>query len=139
MSKTQPKFGVFVDYSTGDSFRTEDIYDEDIGFSWRDYDKAVKAANLIKEHHELHEQYEDTGHWKADARKKLWNQAMQSEWRKLYKKLEPKNKARDAFELFYHFAVEDDDGNPVKINPFWIGYFEHLKGIRVKILTEEIL
>lgn len=138
MRKEGPKFTIFVNYSTGDSFHTEDIHGEEIGFVWSDYDKAYKAAQLIKNHNDLIERYESF-RINAKDKKDAWNTAMQSEWHRLYMKLYPEHKVEDEFDLFYHFAVEKDNGDPVVINPFWYGYFEHLKGIRVGTVDENIL
>lgn len=139
MSKQGPKFTVFLDYSTGDSFHTEDIHGEEIGFVWTDYDQAYKAAQLIKNHNDLNDRRDWILCKSAKDQKLAWDEALESEWHKLYMKLYPEHEVNDEFDLFYRFAVEDDKGDPVVINPFWHGYFERLKGIRVGTVNEDIL
>lgn len=138
MSKEKPKYTVYIDYTTGDSFNTDRVKGEDVGIVWNDYDKAVKAARLIRNHNDLIEQFEDTSHWEANAIKKAWEAAITSEWHKNYKKAmgEKYKKPKDSFELFYNFYVEGNDGEPVKVDAFWYGYFEHLDDIRVGLVTE---
>jgi hypothetical protein len=44
-------YGIRVDYITGDSFRSEHIYGEDIGIAISDIDKAKENLKRIKEHY----------------------------------------------------------------------------------------
>ena len=44
-------YGIKVDYITGDSFGSENIYGEDIGIAISDIDKAKENLKRIKEHY----------------------------------------------------------------------------------------
>lgn len=110
-----------IDYTTGNSFGSEDIYGEEVGYCWERKEDALTALSAIKEHHELYD-------LKNDYRYR---------WRPEYKDDRDKRvdelKKRPWYDdSTYSIKVPDNEGGTTVISPFWCGYFERLIEARVE-------
>lgn len=131
-----PKFGIFIDYVTGDSFHTENIYGEEFGPAWTDINKAYAALANLKEHAKLHEDFERDSAFNPRSRYQAKNLAIKSDWHKKAASVRKIN-TNDDFDLFYNFGLEKDDGTIAIFTPPYIGYFEQYIDARVELIQPD--
>lgn len=106
-------YTIEIDYETGSSFGSERRIEE-VGWEWKDLNKAKESLRRIKEHHKACRtrkyDHRDTGP------KERWSTK------------------KEGWE--YSVIIEDDDGNPAKIAAFWEGYFETLYSAEILIAED---
>jgi len=100
------KYRIKVDYSTGDSFHTEDTYDY-VEMDWDDLDIAKENLVRIKEHYK----------WYAD-KNKGYRRIKEDEIK------EPLHHV--GLEYDFQIRYKLDDGNEFFTTCPWCGYFENL-------------
>jgi len=109
-----------VDYQTGDSFHTEEVYKEQIGQCWTHKKGAIAALKVIEEHSE-YSSLTDCNYYGNLSEKKQKDRIA-----------ELKKKDWFSEEWGSHtMHVIDDNGERVYQSAFWAGYFETLHEARV--------
>jgi hypothetical protein len=120
-------FTLEIHFKTGDSFESYEETDK-IGHVWESLDKAEEALYAIKDHHNYIQEVKRAERLNRTEAKKLKKQAEKESW----------FCTGDSTENECYLKVKDDEGNLVKINAFWHGYFETLLSARI-VLEEEIM
>jgi hypothetical protein len=110
-----------IDYTTGDTFGSEDITGSSVGYCWKDKELAIEALKSIEEHYELYQLGDDRYYrWRPERKKELDARKKELKARPWYDK-----------QLTYSIKVQGNDGETTHISAFWCGYFETLNAARV--------
>lgn len=113
-------YTIKITYTTGNSFNTEYGREENVGYAWKNLDKATEALQRIKEHYAAyeasayHRSYKKN---KKDYSKERWfinddELGWSEKWQ-------------------YQVAVPTDDNKTTAIHSFWCGHFESLESAEV--------
>jgi hypothetical protein len=116
-----------VDYTTGSSFHSEEIYAEQIGPCWEKKEDAVAALKEIAEHTEFLDLTENRHYYGPLTKKE--REARIKELKK-----------RDWYDEQYHSVVlmlRHDTGERKYQSAFWAGHFETLHEARVVAVNNE--
>lgn len=121
------KYKIKIKYTTGNSFGRhdqEDYIDDDL--VWEDIDIVKKNVEAIREHEEMYEKLE---YGRCFDKKSILDKYKDKDWY-----VEESDKT--LMELNYHsIKIYLDNGNFMKISPFWQGYFETLNEVEVEDIT----
>ena len=113
------KFIIEITYSTGDSFHNEEGCIETIDFNWHDEKIVDENVNRIKEHYE-------------------WYQQENERYRRNDEKVEKPKWLLPEIESDYGINFKLDSGMEQRFSCCWIGYFESLSSVEVKIEGKKI-
>jgi hypothetical protein len=140
-------YKIKIEYSTGNSLETYDSTDY-LEFTFNDINNAKENLNRIKEHYEM---YKSIEYDSKTNKYELFNKNKNKEWfvnvPKLFcisknvaisesdkKKLNGDWEERpDDYYAQYCLNFKMDNGNNVRINAFWCGYFETLYSAEIEI------
>ena len=117
------KYTIKVEYTTGDSFHTEDA-EGSVDLIWEDLKVVKVALQRIKEHYEWFQDMNNSYSFRV-------KKAERPEWHKT-------NMEDDKFSRQYVINFPLDDGSEQQLSAFWCGYFEHLNAVEIVVAQEEI-
>ena len=100
-------YTIEIQYTTGDSFSSSEETGK-VGYCWIKLEQAKKALDDIEAHYKCYQDTEGYHRKNKDCWKKAAWSTKTDNWK-------------------FTVLVEDDDGNrTVKLDAFWVGYFETL-------------
>lgn len=117
---TNALYKIKIDYTTGDSYNTEDTSDV-LELTWNNLDVAKDALRRIKEHYKMNRTID-----RSYSRKEIEaviKDNLTKDWfvlEKLVKDVIDEHKAK------YCIKLKNDAGNVVQFRCFWCGHFESL-------------
>jgi len=121
------KFTIQISYTTGDSFGHEDVI-EDLDYEWNDEEIAKENLQAIANHYRAYQWQENS--WRRDEENP--NIDYLNEW--WYREMPYGRKD----EIGPTMWLLMDDMTKVPFSCPWIGYFETLNSIELKIKNERI-
>lgn len=120
MSDKPVYFTIKIRYETGGTFETYTTTDK-VGYVWTNIDKVKDALVRIKEHYA--------------AKTSLDNRYISNAFKKFKKE---RWFCKDDEDIWEHYLIlQDDEGNPIKLNAFWCGYFETLYSAEIIIDSDD--
>lgn len=123
-------YTIEIDYTTGNSFNSEDITGERIALCWEDKELARAALKVIQEHYELYQEKQSCS-WSSKrtrTNEQIFKEVKKKDW---YRPNPNDSWAVKEDHWPYCCYVKMDDGQYRKMDAFWIGYFESLHEARV--------
>lgn len=125
-------YTIAVNYSTGDSFNSYEVYDEQIGVCWKDKELAREALRIIKEHYDLYTEYSGYG---GRSNEKIFEEVKKKDW---YRPDDNDYWGSKQDMWYCQCKVKADNGEYVKIpTDIWCGYFEHLQEAKIVNLQND--
>ena len=113
-------------YSTGDSNSTENT-DTLLAPVWTDLDKAKKALQELREHHDYYD-FDDKPRW---YKGKLTQADLDNIASKPWHAVLDKRHSKSHHMSFFCAALELDDGTRMITNIPYHGYFENLQSLKI--------
>lgn len=121
------KFQIEANYTTGDSFGSENVTDV-LEYEWQDEEIAKKNLKALSDHYRAYQWQENKGYTFQDDPKIDYK----NEW--WYRELACfKDEVSSAMWLLM------DDMTKIPFTCPWIGYFESLNSLELKIKTEKVI
>ncbi len=114
-------YEIRIEYSTGDSFRSEDTFTV-LDYDWKDIDVAVKNLERIKEHYEMYQGMANTYHASYEEMRDKYNDR---DW------FVEDDSINANFIASHSLYLYTDDGKRFQYRCEWCGYFETLYGGRI--------
>lgn len=143
------KYKIKIDYSTGNSFGSEDVIGY-IDLEWWDLNVAKENLQRIKEHYSQYEAI--NSYFDRRTSEEIYNENMDKNWfvykPRLVSKLngcvideKEKNKIGeenceyipDDYFAQHCIILKTDDGKNYQLSAFWCGYFEHLYSAEIEM------
>lgn len=145
------KYKIKIDYSTGNSFGSEDTYSH-LEMEWENIDVVQANLKRIEEHYKM---YQELSRYGLNKRKRedIEKDNINKDWfvnnpklfgiNKLKQLVPTEEKHKHLFEstvyrpdVYYYehcIKLKTDAGNDWQISAFWVGYFEHLNSAEIEI------
>ena len=142
-------YKIQIDYSTGNSFGSEDTMDY-VELTWKNLDVAKKNLQYIKEHYEMYRLLNGYSRGSNKSHNDICVEHQDKVWfvSKLILFVKSRNSCidesqRSRFEesdleyRFDHYYSENciklitDDEQTMQMSCFWCGYFEHLQSAEI--------
>jgi len=118
MEKHEGKYYIHVEYTTGDSFGSQETY-EDVDYGWNDFEIAAINAKAMAQHARIYEESE------YSTKEKTENKCRGHWWL-----AKPENNYSIIDERIY---LTLDNGDKVLYRCPWCGYFERFHSAEVRI------
>lgn len=126
------KYTLTIDYTTGNSFGSEDNYDSETNLVFDNAQLAADAAELIQEHYKFYREW-DKKSYSTTNQKKLLDTCIKSEWYQNYIKAGGKREYEHEWcVVSTGIGVETSPGVFKIVYPVWIGYFESLNNVNIR-------
>lgn len=138
------KYELLVDYTTGDSFGSEEVTEEEMGVIFENLEVAKLALEMVKEHYSFYNQFEDAWYKSSPhsrnnpeekTREDICELVKTKPWST--KRLEEYLICLDAWKYSITLPV-DDKGNTQSVSVPYTGYFETLRKAYVRPVGDEL-
>jgi len=132
------KYEILIDYTTGDSFGSEERNDQDLGLIFDNVQLAEQALKDIEEHYKLAEEYDRAWNDRYVRSGGTSGRRFKSE---VLKDVVDKAWCTAQDKDYWQFAIslETSEGIRTQIHVFYVGYFETLRCARAVPMGENKL